>query len=85
MRSPVPEQTIPPDVIAVVRESFNRCCSAKDFFSCFYRWFFRARPETEPLFAKTDFPHDPQFNGTTEDAWPCTLASRVAYMQSRYR
>src|SRR5881296_1278089 len=50
-----PGQRVSPDLIAVARESFNRCCAAGDFSPCFYRNFFRACPEAAPLFARTDF------------------------------
>lgn len=53
-----PEATsheFPPELIAAARGSFARCCAAPDFFAGFYRTFFRACPEAEPLFAKTDF------------------------------
>jgi hemoglobin-like flavoprotein len=39
----------------VAKASYQRCCGAADFFACFYRNFFRACPEAEPLFARTDF------------------------------
>ncbi len=48
-------QPLPPDLIAVARESFNRCCGAGDFSPGFYRNFFRVCPEAAPLFAKTNF------------------------------
>jgi hemoglobin-like flavoprotein len=52
---PATGQQLPPDLIAVARNSFNRCCAAEDFFACFYRNFFRVCPEAAPLFAKTNF------------------------------
>lgn len=55
MPPPGADQKLPPEVIAVARESFGRCCATQDFFACFYRNFFRVRPDAAPLFAKTDF------------------------------
>jgi hemoglobin-like flavoprotein len=49
----------PPPVLAVTlklaRASYERCSAVPDFYACFYRNFFRAAPEAEPLFAQTDF------------------------------
>jgi hemoglobin-like flavoprotein len=55
MRPPTSRPDIPPAVVGLAKASFQRCCAAPDFFACFYRNFFRACPEAEPLFARTDF------------------------------
>jgi hemoglobin-like flavoprotein len=55
MFPPNPGPQSAPDLVAVARESFNRCCAAGDFFPRFYRNFFLACPEAAPLFANTDF------------------------------
>jgi hemoglobin-like flavoprotein len=55
MRPPPSRPDIPPAVVAVAKASYQRCCAAPDFFACFYRNFFRACPEAEPLFARTNF------------------------------
>jgi len=56
MRPPSQGRDAPPAHVAVAKDSFRRCSAAPDFFACFYRNFFRACPQAEPLFAKTDFP-----------------------------
>ena len=38
----------------LTRASFTRCLERPGFFAAFYRNFFAALPEAEPLFAKTD-------------------------------
>ncbi len=55
MRPPSPGRDAPPAHVAVAKESFRRCCAAPDFFACFYRNFFLACPQAQPLFAKTAF------------------------------
>jgi hemoglobin-like flavoprotein len=55
MCPPTSQPVVPPDAITAAKASFQRCCRAPDFFVCFYRHFFRACPEAEPLFARTDF------------------------------
>ncbi len=40
---------------ATAKASYHRCAASPDFLPAFYRNFFRACPEAEPLFAKTDF------------------------------
>ncbi len=35
--------------------SYQRCNTAPEFFDAFYRTFFKACPEAEPMFAHTDF------------------------------
>lgn len=54
MCPPTSQPVVPPDAIAA-KASFQRCCQAPDFFPCFYRHFFHACPDAEPLFARTDF------------------------------
>ncbi len=39
----------------VAKASYARCCGSDAFFEAFYRNFFAACPEAEPLFARTDF------------------------------
>jgi hemoglobin-like flavoprotein len=55
MCPPTSQPVVPPDAIIAAKASFQRCCQAPDFFVCFYRHFFRACPDAEPLFARTDF------------------------------
>ena len=55
MCPPTSRPVVSPDAITAARTSFQRCCQAPDFFVCFYRHFFRACPDAEPLFAHTDF------------------------------
>ena len=43
------------ELVEVVRASYQRCCTAPDFFEAFYRNFFTACPEAEARFANTDF------------------------------
>jgi hemoglobin-like flavoprotein len=38
----------------LTRASFTRCLERRGFFAAFYRNFFAALPEAEPLFARTD-------------------------------
>jgi hemoglobin-like flavoprotein len=38
----------------ITRASFSRCVERPGFFAAFYRNFFAALPEAEPLFARTD-------------------------------
>lgn len=45
----------PRDVLALAKASYARCSAVPDFFQAFYRNFFAACPEAQPLFAKTDF------------------------------
>ena len=37
------------------RASYDRCVTVPSFFDAFYRNLFKAAPEVEPLFAKTNF------------------------------
>jgi len=55
MRPPSQGRDAPPAYLALAQQSFRRCAAAPDFFACFYRNFFRACPQAEPLFARTDF------------------------------
>ena len=55
MRPPSQGRDAPPAYVAVVKASYGRCCAAPDFFACFYRNFFKACPQAQPLFAKTNF------------------------------
>lgn len=55
MCPPTSQPDVSPDAVAVAKASYQRCSGAADFFACFYRNFFRACPEAEPLFARTDF------------------------------
>jgi len=43
------------DTIAAAKASYDRCCRSRDFIPAFYANFFRACPEAQPMFAKTDF------------------------------
>jgi hemoglobin-like flavoprotein len=55
MPPPTSRPNIPPAVVAAAKASYQRCVAAPDFFTCFYRNFFVACPEAEPLFARTNF------------------------------
>lgn len=55
MAAPPIGRDVPPETVAVARESYRRCCEAPDFFACFYRNFFKTCPQAQPLFAQTDF------------------------------
>jgi len=44
------------DHLTVTRASYARCLTVEGFLEAFYRHFFRACPEAEPLFARTDLP-----------------------------
>ncbi len=55
MSLPTSRSGVPPETVAAARASYQRCCRAPEFFACFYRNFFRACPQAEPLFARTDF------------------------------
>lgn len=55
MRPPAAGEELPRELVDVAKQSFMRCCAAPDFFACFYRNFFRACPEAEPLFVRTNF------------------------------
>ena len=46
---------VPTELIETARASYQRCCLASDFFTCFYRNFFVTAPHVEARFAKTDF------------------------------
>lgn len=54
MAAPSPP-VVPAPTLDVARGSYERCSAVPDFYACFYRNFFRAAPEVEPLFARTDF------------------------------
>jgi hemoglobin-like flavoprotein len=43
------------EAMAVARASYQRAAEVPDFFPGFYRRLFEVRPETEPLFAQTEF------------------------------
>ncbi len=43
------------DATEAANASYQRCCTAPEFFESFYRNFFEACPEAEPKFANTDF------------------------------
>ncbi|HXV87230.1 MAG TPA: globin [Gemmatimonadales bacterium] len=55
-----PPPTIPAATLYIARTSYERCCAVPDFLSCFYRNLFQLAPETERLFARTDFPRQHQ-------------------------
>jgi hemoglobin-like flavoprotein len=55
MSAPSRPGNVSHDAIRVARESYARCCEAPDFFTCFYRNFFKRNPAAEPFFAATNF------------------------------
>lgn len=46
---------VPAATLQLARASYERCSAVPDFYACFYRNLFRAAPDVEPLFARTDF------------------------------
>lgn len=55
MSEPIPAPEVDDGALAAAKASYDRCCAHPDFFTCFYRNFFRNCPEVEPRFARTDF------------------------------
>ncbi len=55
MSDPTPLASVPIEMSAIAKASFERCCAHGDFFICFYRNFFKNCPEVEPMFRRTDF------------------------------
>jgi hemoglobin-like flavoprotein len=43
------------NAVAIARASYDRCCTAPQFFDVFYEHFFAACPTAPPMFSKTDF------------------------------
>jgi hypothetical protein len=55
MTPDTPPETVSAEHVAEARQSYERCCAAKDFFLCFYRNLFLEIPQVESMFAETDF------------------------------
>jgi hemoglobin-like flavoprotein len=79
----------------IAKASFDRCSAVPDFLAGFYRHFFAACPEAQPLFARTDFQRQVKLLRdaigllliapflATDGAQAPTLLSKVAERHSR--